>query len=486
MVEAATTLQERLKPVYEDVKNEKEIPDALLLDLLDKNGRKTDSMVQFLKPFEIPKIPQFLIDRLPEGKLAEIEAEAHKIVKGMGLPDDAALADVQAGKYADRLNKEPQAESKPNPENVVTTNKRASKWTNMVANAVLATTALGGMAAESNTTRLPERPPIHAMEAVGTSRDRRTAQNRKGVTVVELLVVIGIIGALAAMILPAVQQARDAARETQWQNNMRQVGLAIHNFEAAHNKFPHATSMVKANDGTMVPHSWVVDVLPFMGEQALANKYDKRKPLEQQTDEVKRATLSVLTHPSHPSEEGRGNMVALSSSGFTATHPDFYNNENGLEKNGMFQLQGDFNVGMPPQVVRGNDGRWKRNGPGTTASLRDGLSNTAIVGTLTHKAGNRDPWLDGKVRVTGLFFGTEIGQSHVNGGRAGNQEVPNNVLAAGFIPHQKNGQYVTHLMADGSVQRVAPAGHDTEGSMRYTELVNGNDGKIPGSELGRQ
>ncbi len=109
-------------------------------------------------------------------------------------------------------------------------------------------------------------------------------QPRSAFTLVELLVVIAIIGILIALLLPAVQAAREAARRSQCVNNVKQVGLALHNFVSAHGSFPHGTYNLidDYNNGTPPPYNgynerrcWMHDILPFLEEPALYESIDR-------------------------------------------------------------------------------------------------------------------------------------------------------------------------------------------------------------------
>jgi prepilin-type N-terminal cleavage/methylation domain-containing protein/prepilin-type processing-associated H-X9-DG protein len=93
----------------------------------------------------------------------------------------------------------------------------------------------------------------------------------RGFTLVELLVVIAIIGVLVALLLPAVQMAREAARRTQCHNNLKQIGLSIHNFEGVYGTFPPATTRVEI-DTWMHGPTWWVYTFPYVEQNAAFQK----------------------------------------------------------------------------------------------------------------------------------------------------------------------------------------------------------------------
>src|SRR5437762_9479117 len=97
-------------------------------------------------------------------------------------------------------------------------------------------------------------------------RNRSRPTLCRGFTLVELLVVIAIIGVLVALLLPAVQTARESARRTQCNNNLKQIGLAIHNFEGAYGTFPAAATRVEI-DTWMHGPTWWIYTMPYMEQQ---------------------------------------------------------------------------------------------------------------------------------------------------------------------------------------------------------------------------
>ncbi len=103
-------------------------------------------------------------------------------------------------------------------------------------------------------------------------RNRPATHLRRGFTLIELLVVIAIIAVLIALLLPAVQQAREAARRSQCKNNLKQIGLATHNFHDTYNYL--AVSSRPPGTGT-VRLAGMVKILPYVDQAPLYNLYDQ-------------------------------------------------------------------------------------------------------------------------------------------------------------------------------------------------------------------
>ena len=121
-------------------------------------------------------------------------------------------------------------------------------------------------------------------------RDRRA--RCKAFTLVELLVVIAIIGVLVALLLPAVQMVREAARRTSCSNNLHQIGLALHNYHAAHQEFPiGAIEWRLGSDATKRQLAWSTFLLPFLDQQNVHNQLDLSTPFDSVENEAGAATI---------------------------------------------------------------------------------------------------------------------------------------------------------------------------------------------------
>lgn len=134
----------------------------------------------------------------------------------------------------------------------------------------------------------------------------------KGFTLVELLVVIAIIGVLVALLLPAVQAAREAARRASCSNNLRQIGIGLHLYHDVHRTFPPGgVEWRPFNDPSKRQLAWSVFLLPFVEQGNLYEQLDLSTPFDSEENAPAAATiLSVYICPSAPSGDqlvdGRG------------------------------------------------------------------------------------------------------------------------------------------------------------------------------------
>ena len=128
------------------------------------------------------------------------------------------------------------------------------------------------------------------------SPQRTATRARRGITLVELLVVVAVIGVLAGLLLPAVQQAREASRQSQCLNNLKQIGVGLHNHHTARECFPGTTS------GSGAVHYWTAQLLPYLDENPLAGVYDYKVAWNNINN--RDAVQSVLKFMSCPSTPG--------------------------------------------------------------------------------------------------------------------------------------------------------------------------------------
>jgi prepilin-type N-terminal cleavage/methylation domain-containing protein/prepilin-type processing-associated H-X9-DG protein len=124
--------------------------------------------------------------------------------------------------------------------------------------------------------------------------------SRRAFTLVELLVVIAVIGVLVALLLPAVQAAREAARRAQCSDHLRQFGLALHNYESTKRHFP--TGLVSNEAGSEIYASAHVLLLPYFEEDSLNALWDQKKQFAQQLPQALATVVPTFICPSNAKE----------------------------------------------------------------------------------------------------------------------------------------------------------------------------------------
>ncbi len=232
---------------------------------------------------------------------------------------------------------------------------------------------------------------------------KSTTPKSKGFTLVELLVVITIIGILISLLLPAVQAAREAARRMQCQNNLKQLALAVVNYESQWQIFPPSSSWAAdaspSDSGQLGNYraNWCILVLPFLEQQALYNAFDFTKPISGSTSPNNVAARSVqISTMLCPTDSRNREPFMGSQNSATSALGDNWARGNYAANAALGQMitGTDVNCAALPSsagwklsYMRGVMGA---NSSVTVAQVRDGTSNTALLGEIRAGVTNFD------------------------------------------------------------------------------------------------
>jgi len=294
---------------------------------------------------------------------------------------------------------------------------------------------------------------------------------RCGFTLVELLVVIAIIGILIALLLPAVQAAREAARRMSCSNNLKQIGLALHMYHDTHKRLP--PGWIAFNPNTGQRHwfgepgwGWAARILPYLEQKALSDKLiDLTRPITDSVhDQVRLTQLAVYRCPSDSGEgmftlEGGGPYVG-SGGGFQPVEMAVGNYL------GVFGTK-DFHEVCPSGTCEGNGPLFFQRGV-RFAEISDGLSQTFVVGERNTKL------------APGTWLGMVTGGQHAPARICGvatyppNSEQEESHYFHNFSSRHPSGTHF--LAADGSVKLIA----ETINEQTYHALCTRGAGDIPG------
>lgn len=199
---------------------------------------------------------------------------------------------------------------------------------------------------------------------------------RTAFTLIELLVVIAIVGILVALLLPAVQVARESARRSQCANNLKQIALAFHNFESANREFPLAYT----NSAALAANNWAPFVLPYAEQESFLASYRLTTNWWQSPNrELAMKKLDIFNCPSTPNPDRLQDKPESTPPNKTGACGDYFTPAG---------VHLDINLSLtayeqyPPDSDRRGAICWYSaiNGKNRMADVIDGTSNTILVG----------------------------------------------------------------------------------------------------------
>jgi prepilin-type N-terminal cleavage/methylation domain-containing protein len=275
------------------------------------------------------------------------------------------------------------------------------------------------------------------------------SSKRRAFTLVELLVVIAIIGLLVALLLPAIQAAREAARRSQCKNNLKQIGLALHNYESARGAFPpgFVSRAAALNEAGLGPGwGWAAHILPYLEESTL-NVDLKREITDPLYDNIRTKTLSVFRCPTDAVEES---VISIQNqSGSELTKVAFAN---------YVGVGGTAEVSVFPDT---GTGLLFRNRQIRIKEITDGTSHTIMVSERASRQSPQTTWIgaitDAEVPPKNPSYDAEGPPVLVltNTGTVADGRVPNNKLDHVEDSNSEHPQGVHIMFGDASVQAIS-------------------------------
>ncbi len=206
---------------------------------------------------------------------------------------------------------------------------------------------------------------------------RNERKMRRGFTLIELLVVIAIIGILVALLLPAVQQAREAARVTQCKNNLKQLALACHNFESSYGGLPP----IDLSRGWA---SWAVLILPYIDQSPTYNVWDTKKTYLVQGNSM--VGSQMLWEPLKAGVEAPIFYCPTRRSPHCFDEGQSFGNDTACS-NSIPLVPGQMSVGTPLTVPRGPAGRSDYGLNGGTVAIDTLDSSQAVLDNMLNLNG---------------------------------------------------------------------------------------------------